>query len=54
MGARFEEGTFAKIDRYRFKEETRTDFVRAAVEREINYRAVAKKIARQRRLLARG
>jgi hypothetical protein len=54
MGARFEKGTFAKIDRYRFKEETRTDFVRAAVEREIDYRAAAKKAARQRRLARAG
>ena len=54
MGARFAEGTFAKIDRHREKDETRTDFVRAAVEREIDRRTKLKMAARQRRLARAG
>jgi hypothetical protein len=38
MGARFERGTFKRIDRERDPDETRTDFVRAAVERELQRR----------------
>lgn len=47
MGARFEEGTFRRIDRTRDREETRTDFVRAAVEREIGRREKMKKAPRR-------
>ena len=39
MQARFEEGTFARIRSALFAGEDRTDFVRAAVERELNSRA---------------
>jgi hypothetical protein len=38
MQARFEEGTFDRIDSVREEGEDRTDFVRAAVEREIKRR----------------
>ena len=38
MIARFEPGTFKEIDKVRLEDETRTDFVRAAVRREINVR----------------
>lgn len=38
MGARFEEGTFRRMDKARKKDETRTDFVRTAVERELRRR----------------
>lgn len=38
MQARFEEGTFARIDGVLENDETRTDFVRLSVERELKRR----------------
>jgi hypothetical protein len=38
MVARFEEGTFKRMDSLREEGEDRTDFVREAVEREIRRR----------------
>jgi metal-responsive CopG/Arc/MetJ family transcriptional regulator len=38
MPGRFPEGTFARMDKVRREAETRTDFVREAVEREIKRR----------------
>jgi hypothetical protein len=38
MVARFESGTFERIDNVRDEDETRTDFLRAATEREIALR----------------
>lgn len=38
MQARFAEGTFARIDAVLDESEDRTDFVRAAVERELRRR----------------
>jgi len=43
MGARFPEGTFARIDRVRERDETRTDFVRVAVELELERRGSKKR-----------
>lgn len=48
MAARFAAGTFERIDAVLQKEETRTDLIRAAVEREIALRAQAKKRPRQK------
>jgi hypothetical protein len=49
MGARFPEGTFAKIAKVLEENETRTDFVRVAVERELARRQ-AKRLANRGRL----
>ena len=49
MGARFADGTFAKIDRLREEDETRTDFVRAAVDHEIERRKEERRAARAAR-----
>jgi len=38
MVARFEQGTFERIDNVRDEDETRTDFLRTATEREIAVR----------------
>jgi hypothetical protein len=46
MQSRFPEGTFAMIKTLLKKGEKRTDFVRAAVQREIEYRRAEKKLAR--------
>lgn len=40
MPARFPDGTFERIDAVLEPDETRTDFLRSAVEREIKRRAV--------------
>lgn len=48
MGARFPKGTFAQIERVIEEDETRTDFVRVAVEREIDRRKQARKAKRAR------
>lgn len=38
MQARFQSGTFDRIDRLKHPHETQTDFVRKAVEEELNRR----------------
>lgn len=43
MQARFAEGTFSRIEALTIEGETRTDFVREAVERELKRRAALKK-----------
>jgi hypothetical protein len=43
MQARFPEGTFRRIERVLKETEDRTDFVREAVERELERREVAQK-----------
>ncbi|WP_158228579.1 YlcI/YnfO family protein [Sinorhizobium fredii] len=43
MPARFPDGTFERIDAVLEPDETRTDFLRGAVEREIKRRAKAKR-----------
>jgi hypothetical protein len=42
MPGRFPEGTFARIDAVRRDDETRTDFLKEAVERELVRREKAK------------
>jgi hypothetical protein len=42
MTARFPEGTFERIDGVRVKAESRAEFIRAAVDREIRRREKAK------------
>ena len=42
MQARFAEGTFDRIEKVLAEGEDRTDFVRAAVERELERRAAVK------------
>ena len=51
MGARFPEGTFAKIEREREADESRTDFVRAAVIAEIDRRRI-ERLARPKTAMA--
>jgi hypothetical protein len=38
MPGRFPEGTISRIDSVRFEGETRTEFLKTAVEREIRHR----------------
>ena len=44
MPARFPEGTLTRIDAVRGPEETRTDFLRVAVENEIQGRLAAERV----------
>ena len=44
MQARFPDGTFAEIDAFLGEHESRTDFVRVAVDLELQRRRAAKKI----------
>jgi hypothetical protein len=49
MGARFPEGTFAKIEKVLEDDETRTDFVRVAVERELARRQARRPVKKLKR-----
>ena len=46
MQARFRAGTFARIEALLLDQEDRTDFVREAVEREIERRELVRKAAK--------
>jgi hypothetical protein len=47
MQARFPEGTFKQIETVLNEDESRTDFVREAVERELKRRATIRKIRKR-------
>jgi len=47
MQARFPEGTFKQIEAVLNEDESRTDFVREAVERELKRRATIRKLRKR-------